>query len=326
MNLIQEYILLSIILIITSLIYNKLALLFNIVDIPNNRSSHGKVTIRGGGIIFPLSLFYWFLYSGFPLPWFFLGLLLISIISFWDDISNISPKFRLIAQLISLLILFLQVGFYQLPWWYLIFILIISTGVINAFNFMDGINGITSSYSLSVLVGLWFVNNYSIQFIDNEFIYCVIIALIIFSFFNFRKRAICFAGDIGSISIAYVVIFLISKLIFSTGNFIYLLFVSVYGIDTIYTIIYRILNKEDIFTAHRKHLYQLLVNELNISHLKVATIYSLIQLIICLFVYKLSKNSYNPFNSIYIVAIFMLFMGLTVHIIRTQFCNKPIKI
>lgn len=286
----MNYILLFVALFAVLSFYIYLAKKLNITDKPNIRSSHSLVTVRGGGIIFPIGAFAWFLGSGFQYPMFFLGLSIISLVSFWDDIFQLSSGVRLTLQFGSVMLLFSEIGFELFPAWILIFAIIVSTGILNTFNFMDGINGITASYSISVLVGLWIVNNFQIEFISNEFIYFIAISVLVFSIFNFRKKAKCFAGDVGSISIAFIVVFMLALLIVKTENLIYILFLSIYGVDSILTIFYRIWSKENIFEAHRKHIYQLMANELKLSHLLISSIYSALQLLICYIVYTTVKN------------------------------------
>jgi len=301
----MKFILISSLLLILIKSYIYLADKYNIIDKPNNRSSHSKITVRGGGIIFPIGAITWFLMSGLQFPMFFIGLIIISFVSFIDDISPLSSRIRIAVQFAAILLLFSELGFHLFPWWAWIIVLIITAGIINAFNFMDGINGITGGYSLSVLSGIWMVNNYQVEFIANEFIYFTAISLVIFGFFNFRRIAICFAGDVGSVSIAFIITFLLSKLIIQTQNPLYILFLGVYGVDSILTIIYRIWNKENIFDAHRKHLYQLLSNELKIPQLYVATIYLSLQLLICLIIFLLVRNNNSGFTN-WIIAISML--------------------
>lgn len=313
-----EYIILFISLLILFYLYTRVAVLYNIVDVPNNRSSHSQITIRGGGIIFSISMLLWFLNSGLQYPWFLAGLLLISVVSFLDDLFQISFQNRLIVHLLSLSLLCFDIHLFQFQWWIWIPVLIILTGIINAFNFMDGINGITGGYSLSVLLGIWIVNNFQIEFIDNELIYYITIAVVIFNYFNFRKKARCFAGDVGSISIAYIIVFLLAKLIIQSGNFLYLLFLTVYGIDSLYTIIYRLIRKENIFEPHRKHLYQLLANENKISHTKISLIYSFVQIIISLIIIMVSYRNPDFTNSLTIGFIVLLIMTLVFHFTRVN--------
>lgn len=313
-------------LIFSAYLYINLAKRYNIVDIPNERSSHSNKTVRGGGIIFPLSIIIWFIYCEFQFPWFFAGLIIISVISFMDDLSPISTKARFIFHLCALVLLFYQLQGFKFPLWSWVPILIISAGIINAYNFMDGINGITGGYSISVLVGLWIVNNYQIRFIDNDLIYFIILPLVIFNYLNFRKNAICFAGDVGSISIAYIIVFLLAKLIIQSGNFLYILFLALYGVDTVFTLVNRLFKKENIFKAHRKHLYQLLANELKISQIKIASIYTLLQFVICLIIIFITEK-YVSFNSSMIAGVIMVaLMTLVFHLIKIQIKEKTINI
>lgn len=311
----MTYILLFVVLFAILNAYLYFAKRFNIADKPNSRSSHSSITVRGGGIIFPVGAFIWFFWSGFQFPWFFLGLGIISLISFLDDVLQLSNRIRLFIQLGSVALMFTELDLQLLPWWSWIGLLILAAGILNAYNFMDGINGITSGYSLAVLAGLWVVNNFQERFIANEFIYFIIIAVTVFSFYNFRVKAICFAGDVGSISLAFIVIFMLALLIQQTGNLIYILFLGIYGADSILTILYRLWKGENIFEAHRKHIYQLLANELKTSHLLIATIYSGLQLLICLIVYLFILNDLTDATTFIfglgtILALMLLYVGI----------------
>ena len=270
------YLYVAILLFVAELAYFKIADRFNIIDKPNERSSHETITLRGGGIIFYIGVFAYFIISGFQYPYFFLGLTLISVVGFADDILELSNRIRLSVQLISVMLMAVQVDIFALPWFYLLVTFIVVIGVINAYNFMDGINGITASYSLAV-AGLLAIVNSKIGFIDQELILFTLIATAVFSFFNFRKNAKCFAGDVGSVAMAYILLFILASLIIYTQNLIYILFLAVYGIDTIWTIIRRLSKKENIFKAHRSHLYQYLGNEAGVSKLVVSFIYGALQ-------------------------------------------------
>ena len=260
--------------------YFKIADHYNIIDKPNSRSSHSVLTIRGGGIIFIFGLLGFFITSGFQFPWFMLALFLISMVSFIDDIKTVSRRSRLLVQLTAVLLLFYQLNLLSFPWWTWIIALIVIIGIINAYNFMDGINGITGGYSLAVLAGLWMANNYRFAFISNQMIYFTGIALLVFNLYNFRRTARCFAGDVGSVSIAFILIFLLGKLILGSGNIMYLFFLTLYGIDSVLTIIHRLYLKENIFEPHRKHFYQVLANEAKILHINISAGYTILQTLI----------------------------------------------
>jgi UDP-N-acetylmuramyl pentapeptide phosphotransferase/UDP-N-acetylglucosamine-1-phosphate transferase len=266
---------------------------YNIIDHPNERSSHSKITIRGGGIIFVFAAlvamawdFKFFYLAGF-------GLITIGTISFLDDIYTLSNKIRLIFHVIAVSLIFSYLNIYALyPVLGIIALYIFAIGVINAYNFMDGINGITGLYSLVVLAGLQYVNLKQTAFVSADVIWLPMLACVTFLFFNFRKKAKCFAGDVGSITIALWIVMLILKGAITTGNYIYILFLAVYGIDTVVTILYRLLLKQNIFQAHRMHFYQLLANECKISHLKITLLYSFIQVVIIIFV--IINNKFPP--------------------------------
>jgi len=260
------------------LFYLRLANFFNIADKPNLRSSHYNLTIRGGGIIFTIAAIVFFIFFDFQYPFFIFGLILISLISFLDDILTLSSKLRLIIQVLSVCLLFTQWGLWGSSYVSLIIGLFIVIGTINAYNFMDGINGITGAYSLVTLVTLIYVNLEIVKFISMDFLMTIVLSLIVFNFFNFRVKAKCFAGDVGSVGIAFILMFVIGMLILRTGNFLYLLFLLMYGLDVITTITFRLLSGEKIYEAHRRHFYQYLVNEQKFSHLKVAISYAIIQL------------------------------------------------
>lgn len=284
------YVLVFIALFILELIYFKIANRFNIIDKPNERSSHTQITLRGGGIVFYFSTCCFFILSGLQYPFFFIGLSAITVVSFFDDVFTLSNRIRLLVQLIAVLLMFYQWNLFDISLLWIFPTLIVVIGIINAYNFMDGINGITVCYSISVLLLLLFANNNEVSYVNNELIIYALIGTGVFGFFNFRAKAKAFAGDVGSVSMAFIVIFLLGALIITSGNFIYILFLVVYGLDTIWTIIGRLAKKENIFQAHRSHLYQYLSNEVGVNKLFVALLYGVVQFLIGLIVLKLVKE------------------------------------
>lgn len=276
----MTYLFLLIALFAVELLYFKLANHFNIIDKPNERSSHSRVTLRGGGVLFYFGVLFNFFMDGFQHPWFFVGLSLITLISFADDIRPQSSRKRLLVHFVAMGLMFYQCGLYSEQWYFTLIALVVCIGILNAFNFMDGINGITGIYSLVVMGALWYINTYQVQFIEDAFIYAVILALFVFNFFNFRTKAKCFAGDVGAISIAFIILFLLGLLIVKTGDFSYIILLVVYGIDSVLTIVHRLFLKENIFQPHRKHVFQLMANELKIPHVIVSSIYAILQAII----------------------------------------------
>ena len=266
---------------LSEILYFDIAKKYEIIDKPNERSLHLQVTIRGGGIIFLSSAWLYFIYSDFKYPIFILGLSVVALISFLDDIFTLPNRYRLPFQFLAIILILFELHFFSNSIWIWAGVIIIGVGIINAYNFMDGINGITGGYSTIIVLALIFVNNYHVAFIENNFLIFTLLGLMVFNYFNFRTKAKCFAGDVGSISMAVIIVFLLMKLILQDQNLIYILFLGVYGVDSVLTIIHRLLLKENIFKAHRLHLFQVLVHTLKIPHLVMSSIYMLLQSIIC---------------------------------------------
>jgi len=273
----MQYIIIALLLVLFELAYFYIAKQFNIIDKPNLRSSHTSITLRGGGIVFLFGSWIYATFFGLDYGWFLLGLTLIGLVSFIDDIHSLPDSARLVVQFASMFLMFYQFGILNWQdWWIILIALIICVGITNAYNFMDGINGITGGYSLVVLAPLLYLNQ-QFGFIDMSFLYVIGLSLLVFCFFNFRKKAKCFAGDIGSITIAFMLLFALGKLILQTGDFSYIIFLAVYGADSVLTICHRIQLHENLGEAHRKHAYQLMANELKMSHIEVSLIYMAIQ-------------------------------------------------
>nr|WP_278705491.1 glycosyltransferase family 4 protein [Bacteroides intestinalis] len=274
------YVIILVLLFLAELFYFRIADKCNIIDKPNERSSHTRITLRGGGIIFYFGALAYFLTNHWEYPWFILALTLITFISFVDDIRSISQSLRLMLHFTAMVLMVYQWGLFTLPWWWIIVALIVCTGIINAYNFMDGINGITGGYSLVILAALAYINTEITQFVEPALIYTVLCSVLVFCFFNFRKKAKCFAGDVGSVSIAFILLFLIGKLILKTEDFSWIILLSVYGVDSVLTIVHRLMLHENIGLPHRKHMYQLMANELKIPHVAVSLVYMLTQAVI----------------------------------------------
>ena len=284
------YILIFILLLLAELIYFRIADKFNIIDKPNERSSHTSIVLRGGGIIFLIGAWVWSAFFGFEYPWFLAGLTLVAGVSFVDDVRSLPDSVRLVAQFAAAAMAFYQLGMLHWQmWWIVLVALIVYVGATNIINFMDGINGITAGYSLSVLAPLAIVNVRLQQSdVDLSLIYSTMIAAVVFCLFNFRPKgkARCFAGDVGSIGIAFIMLFLLGRVIMQTGDITWLIFLLVYGVDGCFTIVHRIMLHENLGEAHRKHAFQIMANELRIGHVKVSLLYMGLQLVVSLgFIY-----------------------------------------
>lgn len=301
----MSFFVISFLLILLELAYFRVANRFNIIDKPNLRSSHTSITLRGGGIIFLFGVWLFWLFYGFEYSWFILGLSLIGIISFIDDVHSLPDSTRLVAQFAAMFLMFYQLGILNLQdWWMVLIALIVCVGIVNAYNFMDGINGITGGYSLVVLIPL-ICMNFRDNFISMPYLYVAGLSVLVFCFFNFRKKAKCFAGDVGSISMAFILLFALGRLILTTGDFAYIVFLAVYGADAVLTICLRIMLHENLGQAHRKHAYQLMANELKIPHTTVSSFYMAVQLLIS------AGLIYLPINHYVYLGIVIMVLGIS---------------
>ena len=317
----MTYIIITVLLLAAELIYFRIADKCNIIDKPNERSSHSTIVLRGGGIIFAIAMLVWFVWqmfqdSGFMfqeyLP-FLVGLLMVAGISFWDDVQSLPDSVRLVAQFVAMALMFWSMGIMNWSmWWVVPIALIVCVGATNIINFMDGINGITAGYALAVLIPLALLDTSSMfqvsGFIEQSYLIVAIIGVLVFCIFNFRPKgkAKCFAGDVGSIGIAFIMLFAIGKLIVQTADVTYLILLLVYGVDGCLTIVHRIMLHENLGEAHRKHAFQLMANELKIGHVKVTLLYMAMQLAVSLGFIYLCPNSVVAHWGYFIGAILVL--------------------
>ena len=296
MNIWLTYGIIAAILVVAELAYFKIADKYNIIDKPNERSSHTRIVLRGGGVIFTIGLWIWSAFFGFQYPWMLAGVTLAAGISFVDDIHSLPDSLRLVVQFTSMFLVLYQVVdgeevIADSQWWELIvygaIALIVCVGGTNIYNFMDGINGITGGYSLAVLLPLA-IKNEELRiergegFVDETMLIVIGLSVLVFCFFNFRTKAKCFAGDVGSIGMALILTFCIGRLMMVTGDVTWIMLILIYSVDGVLTICHRIMLHENLGKAHRKHAYQLMANELKIPHVVVSSIYMVLQLVVSL--------------------------------------------
>ena len=331
------YVIIAAILVGAELLYFRIADRCNIIDKPNQRSSHTRVVLRGGGVIFVIGLWVWSAFFGFQYPWMLAAVTLAAGVSFIDDIHSLPDSVRLLVQFVAMGLMFYQLDMLHMSlWWMVILALIVCVGATNIYNFMDGINGITAGYSLAVLVPLLLANRSFAalrmtegelrmtdgSFVEESLIVVTILSVLVFSYFNFRpkNKAKCFAGDVGSVGIAFILLFMIGCLIMKTRDITWLIFLIVYGVDGCCTIVHRIMLHEHLGEAHRKHAYQIMANELGMSHVVVSLIYMAIQLVISLVMVYLIPNTvvahwvYLVVVGLVLVAAYVLFMKKYYHL------------
>ena len=309
------YLGLLILFIALELVYFKIADKYNIIDKPNARSSHTAITIRGGGILFPfaISIAYLLGYISWQIT---IAVALVAVISFIDDVKPLSQLPRFASHVIAVGLVFFDLHLFSEAIWILVILFVLIIGWINAFNFMDGINGITVLYSLISIVTFAFlpVNQSSLPVLIIMGISCLV-----FGLFNVRKKAKTFAGDVGSISMALFLGYFMIKTIVESGQVGFLLFFAVYGIDAVITIVSRLVKKENIFQPHRSHLYQYLANEKGFSHVVVASLYASAQLVINIVVVYMDGKGYLSLN---VVGLFLLLLTFIYLMIRVNILSQ----
>jgi UDP-N-acetylmuramyl pentapeptide phosphotransferase/UDP-N-acetylglucosamine-1-phosphate transferase len=269
-----------------------------LLDTPNERSSHTIPTPRGGGV----GILAAFIMAGLTLripTTFLFAAILISAVSFFGDYFRISVKFRLVVQCISTSMLLFPllprltahyalsnfgfspfIFFLILP---LIFIFLIGTA--NFYNFMDGINGIAG---LSGAIGFGLLGLYTLYrpppdaFQNGLSLLSICVSLACLGYLPFNiPRARVFMGDVGSILMGFVfagLVVTLSRNYLEMVCFAALLFP--FYADELTTMVVRIRNRENLTRSHRRHLYQLLVNEFGVAHEKITAAYGAVQLIV----------------------------------------------
>lgn len=332
------YVIIAVLLLAAELVYFRIADKCNIIDRPNERSSHSTIVLRGGGIIFAIAMMVWFGWQTGLQRWdtvtgylpFIIGLTMVTTVSFWDDIQSLPYSLRIVVQIVATLLMFCSINMVsnpelQVAWYWqaviAVMALFVCVGATNFINFMDGINGITGAYSIAMLLPILLMNQ-SMSFIEDSYLIVALIGVVVFSFFNFRPKgkAKCFAGDVGSIGIAFIVLFALGMLMMATRDVTYIVFFLLYGIDGSMTIFHRIMLHENLGQAHRKHAYQLMANELKMSHVTVSLLYMGLQLVVSLgFIYLcpdtvLAHWIYLVGSGLVVAAAYVLFMMKYYHL------------
>jgi UDP-GlcNAc:undecaprenyl-phosphate GlcNAc-1-phosphate transferase len=288
------------------LLYIMIAKKLQLTDVPSARSSHRDITITGAGFIFPIAFFLPLALTGEFIHYrsTIAGLLLISLVSFADDLKSVHPVIRVTVQVIAVSLLLWQTGgLFKMKAWQIVPGFILVVGIINSYNFMDGINGMNALYSLSMMGILAIIRLSGILFLPvPEVFYSLIAALLAFSLFNVRKKALCFSGDVGSISIAYIVSLMIIQVMIATDSSVWILLFGVYGLDSVGTIVLRLIRGEKVWMPHRTHFYQYLVNERKWPHVRVSALYAVMQFVLSIILYTMGFIPALILYGVYILA------------------------
>lgn len=253
--------------------YCHLARKYKIYDQPNHRSSHLQPTIRGAGIVIAFAISFTLGY--YQQAWLSVGgLVVLSICSYWDDLQSLPAALRLGVQTLAIaLVMYSQT---TLPWAYMLGCTLIGVFLLNTYNFMDGINGMMGGNSLLTLLCCWYVNTFITQVVSPDLFHPVVAALLVFLGYNFREKALCFAGDIGSISVGFLVVFILLKFILIV-NIYFIFFAGIFLLDTTATLLQRYYHGQALWQAHRWHLYQKLLDVYKVHPLWISTWYVLAQ-------------------------------------------------
>ncbi len=269
-------------------VVSKFAYKCSLIDIPGDRSSHEIPIPKGGGIgilaAFALASMVLKIPSGF-----WLSATILALISLHGDRSELSPKFRVTVQFIATISflltsrsLILAPYHSLLPFLlWLLFLTIFIVGTANFYNFMDGINGIAA---ITGIVGFGLLALYSfLSDRDSLFVVlsiCISLSCLGFLPFNMPKAKV-FIGDVGSILLGFVFAAMVVWLSRDVLDFMVLsAFLFPFYVDELTTLVVRIKDRDRLTRAHRKHLYQLLANEMGITHWKISVGYGLLQLIV----------------------------------------------
>lgn len=302
MNIILSCALVFLISVILTEVIRKQAVKRAILDIPNHRSSHTVATPRGGGVaiavVWYVGLVIMFLIGEVDKRLFlalFAGIIL-SVVSFVDDIRNLSPEVRFMAQLTSAILALIALGgsnliqvgsfTYNNVWLLSFFAVPFIIWFINLFNFLDGIDGYLGMEAILVFAGLW-------SFTGNSLLLILTFAVFGFLFWNWpAPKAKIFCGDVGSTLIGFnVAIFAIYFQ--NSGQLsivIPLVLTSLFWFDATLTLYRRWRNNEKLSEAHRKHAYQRIV-QYGYSHAK--TVYIAIALNVVLILISFAIYNWN---------------------------------
>lgn len=295
--------------------YIKIAQKFKVFDIPNDRSSHQYIPVRGGGVIFAFAILLGiYLYDSTNI-WLISSISIFTIVSFIDDLKQLSIIKRLVMYSVSIFLIVIPYSSNNI--FFILSLYLFILAFVNIYNFMDGINGLNFLYSFIVLGSLSFINT-SAKFVSPNFINIIIISLLVFGVFNFRKKAICFSGDVGSIVLSAIISYFLLLICLKLETVIFILFIAVYLIDGGLTIIIRLINGENIFKAHRTHLYQYLANEYGLPHTFVSFVYSLLQLLINI----ITIYAFNRANNLIFLLLSMSFLLILYSSIRVYLIKR----
>ena len=310
----------------------------NLMDKPNQRSSHKEKTPTMGGVAFFASLlsslYFLQVYDSHKLGLsLVIGLLILFYIGIKDDLVGVSPRTKIIGQMLSFIFVMDSnelsitslngfLGFYELPLWISYFLgIFIIISIVNAYNLIDGINGSAS------MVGIMIFSIFSYIFYQTEDYYFVLLSissigcLTAFLRYNISKKNSIFMGDTGSLLIGFVIgvctlRFLnlpIERLSMANINYynkFVLVFIILYipFVDTMRVFLIRILKHRSPFFADRNHIHHIMIDYMKLSHIQASLLLALFNLLVFIFFYI--ANLYISTITLFIV-LFLFIIGTT---------------
>lgn len=249
-----------------------------VVDVPNSRSSHTEVIPRGGGIAVVIGLVAAFAVAQAPLSLWMVsvGVLAAALLGFVDDLRGLSPFLRLgLLMVLGLVMVAWLLRDTNLPGW--LTSVTLAAGVIwlagyaNAFNFMDGINGISAVATTAA--GAWYLLlgsgiNSSFLEIGGAALGGVAVGFLPWN----APRAKVFLGDVGSYSLGlFIAILALVALLEGVALMAAVVPLLAYLVDTTWTLLRRVWRGDAWYQAHREHVYQRLT-DVGLSHLQATTV------------------------------------------------------
>lgn len=298
----------------------------NFFDVPNERSSHSRLTPRGGGLAIVaivivgligfemLGMFSWAAVWGY-----LLGATLIAIVSWIDDRYSFPTKWRLLIHFTGAVLVIVSAGYFQsitLPFlgecnlggFGFLLTLFWLVGLTNAYNFMDGIDGIAAGQAVVAGTG-WMV----IGILIHTPLAVILGMLIASSSLGFlihnRPPARIFMGDVGSTFLGFTFAALPVLTIKNDSRLAFagLLLLWPFIFDATFTFFRRLFRRENVFAAHRSHIYQRLVLAGH-SHLVVSLIYVFLAIIGMVLSLTWSSSKSTSFSTFVVPIAFLGFM------------------
>lgn len=312
----------------------------NLMDNPNERSSHSQKTPTMGGIAFYISLIFTLFFIGrYDVN--YTGINIVSGVSIMfflglkDDLTGVNPSTKIVAQIAATFILLLFgtelriyslsgfLWFDEIPFWFsMLFSCFVVMTIVNSFNLIDGING------SAAMVGIVIFACFGYVFYQSEDIYYFLFSVLCIGFllaflrYNLSSKKKIFMGDTGSMVVGFIIGILALKFLSLSStdlekayinplNKIWVLLAIVFipFFDTTRVFIARTIRDGKPFKADRNHIHHVMIDYMALSHGRASLLLATINLVIFIIVMFLN----TIFSPIHLFAsIFLIFIGLVI--------------